>query len=498
MSRLHYNWMVGPVALVLFALLPLAAGAQNQPDQQSQQGQSQPNQNEQNSNQSAAPIPAYHSPFASGIENSDSSAGTEDLEPDTRALSGVQTLSLGGLKESHSYWQPHVDISGSADSNVQQSTSGSQWGSWATFSGGVDVHHVSSNNDLMFSYTGGGMFSSDTGTSNGMVQELGFSERLALRRWTVGFFDQFSYFPESAFGFGGSTGVPFTGGTNAGIGSSFSVGQTLLVGQGRTVSNSLATEGDYALSPRSSITLAGGYGLLNYPDNSLLNAWTANARIGYNYLLTQKDTLALLYTYSAFRYNNYNQFIDTHSVQISYGRRVTGRLAFQISAGPEIALSRLPISGTPSAAPTTNSTELFWSLQTSTQYQLRRVGLNLTYDHGVSSGSGVLAGSISDNVQGSATRQMSPTFSSELLAGYSRNSGLAIGVFPPTNQSYNYWYVGTNLNHPWGNVGVTFSYQLQYQDSNGTFCTGANCGTSLIRNVISLGVGWHGGRMLFR
>jgi hypothetical protein len=498
MSRSRQKWIVGPCALLFIAGMALATGAQEQSSQQGQQTQSQPNQNGQNTDQSAAPIPAYHSPLASAAPDN-GAADSGELEPDTRTLSGVQTLSLGGLKTGHSYWQPHIDIFESADSNSQITTTGYTWGSWTSVSGGVDLHHVSANTDLMLSYLGGGSFSPTEGTNGGMVQQLGFTYRFQLRRWTILFLDQFSYLPESGFGFGGQAGLPLSGGSIGGIGSAFQPGGTLLVGQGRNVSNILTTEGDLKLTPRTSITLVGGYSLLVYPDSNLFNSWEVSARIGYNYLWTRKDTVALYYTYNGLRYSNSDQSIDTHSIQVSYGRRITGRLAFQVAAGPEIAVAKQPITLGGNGIPSANSTQVFLSLDATAQYQLlRRTDLSATYSHWVSSGSGVLAGSIADSAQGSATRRISPTFSSGLTAGYSRNSGVALQGLVPINQNYNYWYVGANASHPLGVVGVTLSYQMQYQDSNAQFCTGATCGTSLIRHLISVGVGWHGSRVVLR
>jgi hypothetical protein len=503
MARLRHKWIIGPFAVMLIAFTPSAARAQDQSGQESEQNQNQQSQGEQGTDQSAAPIPAYHSPLAGAADNGDSGAETEQIEPDTQALSGVETLTLGGLKTSHSYWQPHIDIFESADSNAQETPGGSSWGAWTSLMGGVDVHHVSDNTNLAFTYLGGALFSSGTGA--GTFQQLGFTDRFTLRRWTLSFADQFSYLPAAAFGFGGLGGVGLPGGTLGGIGSTlggigsaFLPGQTLLFGEGSSVMNAFTPEADFSLTPRTSLTFAGGYSLLNFSDSNLLNSWTATARVGYNYLLTRKDTVAVLYTYNALRYPNFDQSIDLHAIQVSYGRRVTGRLAFQVAVGPEIAVSRIPLSGGGSATPSANYTQFLLALNVNAQYQLRRVALGLNYDHGVSSGSGLLAGATVDTVGGSATRRMSPTFSSALTAGYSRDSGAAIGV--PTNQSYNYWYVGTNLTHPWGNVGVTFSYQLEYQDSSGSFCTGTGvtCGTNLVVHVISLGVAWHGGRVIFR
>ncbi|MGC2331961.1 MAG: hypothetical protein WA581_10945, partial [Candidatus Acidiferrales bacterium] len=274
------------------------------------------------------------------------------------------------------------------------------------------------------------------------------------------------------------------------------------VGTGENLANAFATETEVHLTPRTSLTFDGGYSLLHYFESDLLNSTDANFRGGYNYLLTRKDTLAMFFTYSAFRYSNFNQSINDYTIEASYARRVAGRLAFQIAAGPQIAVSKTPItSGSGSSGSGTlasSSTALYWSLNTSLQYQLRRVGLRVSYYHGVDAGSGVLGGAVADIVSGSATRQMSRTFSSGVTAGYSRNTGLIFTSTTPTNQTYGYWFAGASLSHPISEtLGLTFSYQLQYQDSTGSFCIGATCGTSVTRNVFSFGVGWHERPLLF-
>jgi hypothetical protein len=494
-KSLHISCAVGFCILVL--ALPIARAQDQQNQGQSNQDQQQ---GQQNTDQSA-PIPAYHSPLASEAGNDESDEENQTLTPDTQPLSGAQTLSLGGVNRS--YWQPHADIFGAVDSNPAQTPTGSSWGTWASFSGGVDVHRISGNSNVTLNYLGGASISSDGYARNGIIQNLGFVDALTLRRWTLAFIDQVSYLPDAAFGFGGLGGVqPSTGGT-VGLGPVFGVpGQTILTGTGQSLANASTVEADRKLTSRTSVTFDGGYSLLHYFDSDLLNSTDATFRGGYNYLLTPKDTIAAFFTYSAFRYNNVNQSIDDYTIDASYARRVTGRLAFQIAAGPQIAQSRIPITansgsgGTGTA--TTSSTQLYWSLNTNLQYQLQRVALGFSYHHGVDAGAGVFGGSVADVVSGSVTRQMSRTFSSSVRAGYSRNTGLIFTSMTPSNQTYDYWYLGASFSHPMGrSLGLTLSYQLQVQNSNGSFCVGPTCGTSLTRNVISFGVGWHERPLLF-
>jgi len=145
-----------------------------------------------------------------------------------------------------------------------------------------------------------------------------------------------------------------------------------------------------------------------------------------------------------------------------------------------------------------NVTQVFWSLNSSIQWQPNRNSFGLAYNHGVGGGSGVLAGSLSDTVSGSVKRQVSRTFSDAFTAGYSRNEGVAIISRTASSQTFDYWFAGVSLTHPMGRVtGLTFSYELQYQNSNATFCNGPTCGTDVIRHMISVGLGWHERPLLF-
>ena len=485
-------------ALCVASLCAPAVWAQQQaPDQTQQQTPS-----DQGATQPSGPIPAYRSPLASAANNDEDTETNTDVTPDTHSLTGAQNFTLG-TPTSRSYWQPHFDITSTVDSNPVENAGQSSWSTWTSFFGGIDVHRTSGNSDLTLNYVGGGMVSNNSSASNGVVQELNFSDRFSFRRWAITFLDELRYLPESSAGFGGLGGGAFPGGGS--LGGGLGPGQSLLTGRGQNLGNSFYTEVDTFLSARTSLTFVGGYSLLHYFDNDLLNYGTANFRAGYNYQLNRKNTIGVSYTFGDYSYSNSDQSFIDHTAQVSYGRRVTGRLAFRIAAGPQVVFSHLPISpssgsagGGTGSTNTSSTTQVYWSLSTNLQYQLNRTGLGLAYNHGVGGGSGVLAGSLEDIVSGSATRQVSRTFSSGVTGGYSRNKGLAIGTTVPSSQTYDYWFGGASLSHPVGrSLGLTLSYQLQYQTSNAAFCTGPTCGTSVIRHMISFGVGWHERPLLF-
>jgi hypothetical protein len=449
-------------------------------------------QEDQSQSDSAAPIPAYHSPLASEADTGDEN-GPVQFTPDTSAITGGQNFSVGTAGGGRSYWQPHVDAVLTLDSNGLQST-GTSWTTWTSLYGGVDVHRVSGNSTMSLAYLVGGTISNNGSDANGVVQGLSFADRMVFRRETISVFEQLNYLPETSFGFGGIGGsgfggvqLPGTGGL--GLAPGLTPDQTILTTQGgQILSNSIDLESDTTLSARSSFTLLGGYSLLHYFDTNLLDYGDVTARAGYNRQVSRADTIGISYTYSGIRYSNLAQAIDNHVAQISYGRRITGRTAFQISGGPEFTIFSTPIVANTGAAPSTS--QLYWTLSSSLQYRLERTGLGATYFHGVSGGSGVLPGAIADTVSATASRQLTRTVGSSFNFGYSRNA--SVNTAAVGSQAYDYWFGGVSLTRPWGrNLNLGLSYQLQYQTSNTNFCIGSSCNTNFTRHLISATLNWH-------
>jgi hypothetical protein len=463
-------------------------GQETQPDQQTKP------------DQAAAPVPAYRSPLASAADNGDDEgliADPHKLIPDSRSLTGAQAFSLGEPATVHSYWQPRVIFTSTASSNGLSSTSNSGWTSFSTIFGGIDLHRISGNSNLSLSYSGGYSVSNDGSSNNGVIQNLGFADSMVFRRTTLSFYDQLNYLPENSFGSQfGSIGTPIGSGS-IGFLPGLGTGQSILTASGQQLDNSFVPEVDVKLTPRTSLTFVGIYSVLHFFDNDLLNSYSAGGRVGYNHELTRKDTIGLSYGFTAYRYSNYNQSINTHVVYVSYGRRVTGKLAFQVAVGPQYILFETPITSTGNTGTGTalsSTSQLSWALYTSLTYQLRRATIGLSYSHGVNGGSGVQAGSIADTVTGSASRQLSRTFSGIWNISYARNSGLTVNAPGTTtpNQTFNYWSNNLGLTHQMGRtMTLGLYYLLQYQTSSSSFCVGPTCGSSYVLNQVLVSLGWH-------
>ena len=467
--------------------VPIAWAQQQEPDQSSQPAQ--PSQ----------PIPAYHSPLASAADNAQETgnADSEKLLPDTTALTGIQDFSLGMPATNHSYWQPHVDLSSTVDSNPLVANGQAGWTVFTSISGGVDLHRNSGNSMLNLSYVGGGSFSNEGGVSDGVLQGLNFSERLSYRRYVLSFFDQLMYAPQTAFGAAGIPNGPTLPGL--GFGNGYTPGQSILTARGQRLTNFSAGEMDVLLTPRTSLTFVGGYQLLDSIDDPQANYGEAIFSAGYNYQLSRQNTVGLSYQYSDINYRNITQSIKNNIISVAFGRRITGKLAFQASGGPDIVLIRMPLTLPPAtsggeAVSTTTGymTQVYASINAAVQYQLRQVSTSAAYTHGITGGSGVLAGAVTDNFTGSVSRQFSRTFNVGWNVGYSRNRGIQIAGTTAANETFDYWFAGANVSHPLGRtMNIFLGYQFQYQNTGASVCNGPGCAGSVTRNQVIFGFGWH-------
>ena len=485
---------------LLIGIVPKALAAQQPQSEQSQQP-SQSQQPQDQPSQPSQPIQAYHSPLAI-LGGTGSETNPDGLTPDTNSLAGVLDFSLGFPNERRSFWQPYLTVNATVDSDPLGLTNHSGWAGYSTVLGGIELRKFSGISDLTLSYIGGGSFSNAGSVGDFVTQQAGLAERISMHRLNLSFFDQFDYIPEAGFGYQGLSGSLLPEGGAIGLQNSFLFGQSILTARGQRALNTSLGQADVLISPRSTLTVAGGYSFLQFFDNDLLNSSDIIFQAGYTRQFGPENALGAIYRFNGYRYGSLGQSINDNTVYLSYGRRLTGRLALRLAAGPEFAYFQLPIngatptSGTPTSGPsaTMNQALVTYSLSTSLAYSLARTTLGLGFDRGVSDGSGVLAGAITDTVRATVAHQLARTFAGKLSFGYSHNNGLAV-ITPSTPasgaQSYDYWFGSVSLTHPFGRTADCFvSYQTQYQTSNSTFCIGPTCETSVTRQIISMGFSW--------
>jgi hypothetical protein len=437
------------------------------------------------------PKPAAKSYGPIGSEEQDQEQTPQTLQPDERPLTGIQQLTVGTPPERHSYWVPGVSYNNFIQSNAQSQGGGSGWTSSNYLAGNVSLLENWSRSQLAVNYTGGGNFSTDSTVGNGWFQQFGATQTVNWERVQLTLLDQFAYLPQSQFGFGAGTGLaqPGIGGSlgvgSTGLGVGLDPSQSIFTAIGPRYSNSFGTQVNYQLSPRSSVTIGGVYSLLRFSKAGNIESDDYVGNAGYNYQVTRKDTLGLIYRYSSFHYIGTGQAIGDQIIQAAYGRKITGRLALQLTAGPDITHFRIPQG-------TNGKTRFVSGSGTATiTYVVPRGSVSLSYLHGVTSGSGVLLGATSDQITGSASRKLTRVWSGDAHLGYARNRNAQAAV-GATNLNFDTVYAGASVARPLGrNANFTLGYTAYIETANGAVCAGANCGSNFTTHQISVGVSWH-------
>jgi hypothetical protein len=409
------------------------------------------------------------------------------LQPDTRPLTGVQNPTLGNVVSEHSYWIPGIQYGNTIQNDP--------WSITNYLTGNVSLLQDWRSAQLSLNYSGGGTFSTNSAQGNGFFHQLGFVQAFEWPRWQLQFLDQFSYLPESQFGFGGGSnlGIPGIGGPlgppSPGIGGP---NDTIFAARGPRYNNSFTTQVSYQLSPRSSVNAAGSYGILRYIDKGNIDSNDVMANAGYNYQVTKKDTIGLSYRFSRFSYVGNLQEIDDHLISVAYGRKITGRIALQTYGGPEIASFAKPlakqnrrISGAAGAALT---------------YQLSKSILDVSYSHGVSGGSGVFVGAVTDQVRAGINRNFGRAWQARANFGYARNKGIGgAQTIAAAGQSYNSWFGGGGVNRSLGpNASFSVGYTVRVQTTSVSPCSTGSCSSSATLHQIGMTLQWHTGPLVLR
>ncbi len=147
--------------------------------------------------------------------------------------------------------------------------------------------------------------------------------------------------------------------------------ETIETGLVQQLGDTVLAEADYAFSRRTTMTFMGSYNMLHFFSPGYIGSHDIHERVGYNYGLSAKNNLSLSYDHDRTSFNETNSRLQTDTVQIGYGRKVTGRLVFQAAAGPELLyLYNFGAS---------NRRQLSWSAFSGLAYNLRHNGYSFSY-----------------------------------------------------------------------------------------------------------------------
>jgi len=441
-------------------------------------------------------------PAVAAITAEDNSPPADETRPDTRPVTGFLPLTVGSFGTERSFLVPSFQFSQSVDSNpgvVSGQNLGAANGqadvtATTTLSAHALMQQVWRQSQFTLNYTTGGTIYAGQSGLNSMFQAAQLLQSFQFRRWSLTLADNVTYTPESPFGFAGLAGFStpiLSSGPN----------QTILTGQVDQIANIAVAQATYTLNGRSSFTVAADFGLQRFTGGGLLDSNQGGVQVGYNYNLNPRDSLGISYGFNLVRYPGSlaqgalattAPNLDSHNIQLVYGRRITGRLALRASGGPQINLTNVPTLGT--------ITQVTWAAQTSLAYRFRTSQMELSYGHTVSAGAGVLTLSETDQFQGTFNTRLTRTLTGSLRTGYAHNTSAASAVSaqPVSNPAFDTEFVETRLARPLGHEATVFlTYTFQHQSSSVSQCGAGVCG-DLNRHIGGVGFDWHTRPLLIR
>ena len=436
------------------------------------------------------------------------------LSPENPPVSGIDEPRLDLRRALRSYVSGGLGVSESGDSNPDNqlgSTSGLK--SVTRVVGVGDLQRFWPKSDLLAEYLGGAGFYSSGLNDVRQLQAVGLEGVTRWRTGQVTIRDSFNFLPEGSFqagGFGGGLGMNLAKGGSSGIAGGGIPGAHLFGGQDFTsfglvprISN--VTIGDIvqSLSPRSAVTLAGGFSFSHFLEeqNVLFNSQQTTFEGGYSYMVNRRDQIGGVVAFQEFRFpQSPDGKIDAYVFNLRWGRTITGRMSLLFSAGPQYTSiyqpNQLCVPGSQPPiclVPSSQERHLGLSARARLRYELPRAAISINYEKFTSSGSGVFAGSDTQLVRAGLSRPLARTWELLVDTGYAHESrlGAALQGFP--GKTSNSGFIGTTLRkHIGRNFDAFAAYHFNETALDSPFCDRAfGCGRISSRNVATIGVDWH-------
>ena len=318
------------------------------------------------------------------------------VTPDMNTLAGAAPITLGSLQHSANVFDPAISIS-QLGQMVPIKAGQTVLTGISVASGSLNFNRIWSGYQFSTVYNGGETFNLGYGAASGyfgttsphyQFHNLMVTQQADWGRWRIVFRDIFVASPGAQFSGQGIGGPGLAAQYSSLLGSALnSVGQlfqpteSINTGQAMRYENSILGQAEYSFSRRSALTFSGSYGLLDFTNAGYFNSTMFNAQAGYDYLLDPSNSIAILASYGRIDYSGTGtggtgtitsgtgEFTTDYVAALAYGRKITGRLAFQVAAGPqEIYLNGAKGIG--------NAHLLFASVNSALTYQRRRSGLS--------------------------------------------------------------------------------------------------------------------------
>jgi hypothetical protein len=434
-------------------------------------------------------------------------------QPDNNPLTGMQAFSLGG-SGGRSYFVPTFRVTQIADSNGRSASGQHVWRGVTAVNANLNLQRMWNRRQLGINYTIGGIVANTQSGRRSHYHNFGFNYQAQWRRWQTLIADSFSFLPESNFGGGGLPGVAGgiggiggggsgggIGGIGGGLGSGIGGGiggigggfvpgvipnQSILTGNTKRFLNTVVGQVNYTINARTSWTMAGNFSTLQFTDPAFFDSNRYSFQTGINRQFTPADSVGFFYNMGMVRFPNDDRKFDTHSIQLAYGRKITGRLGLQIAGGPQFNRFWNGLLGQMFSR--TNVT-----YRTNLAYSFPQTTLDLHYGYSTSTGSGVLAGAQTHRLELGAARPLGRVWRGSARIGYAHNERIRELAATTNQNSFHTLVFGLNLSRPLRRTGnMSFTYSLQRQVGDVSPCPAGTpaCGRNILRHHLGLSFSW--------
>jgi hypothetical protein len=424
------------------------------------------------------------------------------VTPDQNTLAGATPFTLGSMQHTGNIFDPAITIS-QVGETLHDPAGKTILAGVSVASGSLNFNRNWSEYHFSTLYNGGETFNMGFGAAGPAVginsphyqfHDLIVSQEADWARWRVLLRDDFTASPGAAFSGQGMGGPGLASQFSSALGASlfsfsqaFQPSETINTGDAMRYRNSILGQLEYSFSRRSALTLSGSYGLLQFTGTGYFNSRMENAQAGYDYLLDPSDSIAILGSFGRIGYSGTaNSTIGSGTSTVDYvgalafGRKITGRLAFQVAAGPQDILWSTGGG---------NFQLVFASVNSTLTYERRRGGVSFAFVRGLTAGSGVFLGATGNTFTGTGHYQFTRNWGGSVSGGYAINNSLpSAGV---ATIQFDNWFVGANLGRTIGqHAQINLSYGASKQNSPAN-CPVANCGGTGLQQNVGLSVSWH-------
>lgn len=369
-----------------------------------------------------------------------------------------------------------LQVSLSASENVRFGFYGSGAIAVTALSGNAGYQSVSERRPFSLLYSGGVLFTTGRSTQNSIpvvstFQNLTLTQAFNSRLWNLVFTDSVRYLPESPtnnlsglLGLG-NIGLPVIGPFP---------GQSILTLYGQRVMNTADVNLGRQLTGSTTLNVGGSSSLERFVDNSGgLDYDQYSGTAGVTHRINALNSAGGTYTYSQFSYPTVDVSFTTQSAQATYSRHWTRQISTAFAGGP--LFTRSTIIGA------MNSSVSFGG-SANVDYIAELWSASILFNRGVRSGSGVVAGAVSDDVAAHYMRKLSRLSSVDSVVSYTRNNSIAVlGLTPFSISTVVASVQGTRAFARY--FSAYADYSIQKQLTNGFNTTSSNAFSGLSQTV---------------